>query len=103
MKRYAAVISLALAASLTAALPAQAADRPGCVSKAEYAKVENGMTVRQVTRTFDGLHGKTTDKTDMFLDRSYRVCTSKYGAARISWSRGIAHKKYRVGFKTATW
>ncbi len=103
MKKLVAVSVLAVAASLTTAAPAQAADGPKCVSKAEYSKVKNGMTPAQVTSIFHGLRGTTTARTDMFLEREYRVCTSQFGTAYVSWSRGIASKDYRVGFKAATW
>lgn len=75
MRRLAAVIVLAAVTALLPATPA-VADTPGCVTRAEYRAISNGMLKVRVHNIFD------TDGKRLYINRGqvtnegreYRVC-----------------------------
>ncbi len=109
----AAVLSTALVSS-AALVPASAATADasshraakGCVSKAEYRKIKNGMTIAKVKR-ITGTNGKQVSKTPLpggkfVIGRSYKVCTSKRGAVGIAFTNQTS-STYKVASKSAVW
>lgn len=107
----AAVTGLLLAGglSLVTAAPAQAADSPRCVSRAEFRQVRKGMPIKRVHRIFDirgkqsvylpgypGPHGWPAEQW-----RDYRPCSSRWGYVQVDFERrkGV----WRMVRKSAFW
>ena len=94
-----------LGGSLALAAPADAANRtPHCVTKTEYKKIKNGMTLAKVKKV-TGISGKrvaiATSGGYGSQIRSLKTC-SKYSAVSISLSKNPGGA-YRVDAKSAIW
>ena len=92
----------------TAADPAAGSDRAataGCVSKAEFRKLKNGMTIAQVKR-LTGTNGRQVTKTALpegkfVVGRAYKACAPREGVGlAFSNEKGPT---YRLASKSASW
>lgn len=115
LRRAAAAAVLSTAVASTAALvPVRSATAhepseragAGCVSRVEYKKIKNGMTMAKV-KAITGTGGKQASKTALpdgkfVIARVYRVCTSKRGAVGISFTNQTS-PTYKVAYKTVAW
>lgn len=110
----AAVLSTALAGTAalvpagaaTAEAPSERAAGKGCISKAEYKKIKNGMTMAKV-KAITGTGGVQVSKTALpggkfVIGRAYKVCTSKRGAAGIAYTNQSS-TSYKVASKSVVW
>jgi hypothetical protein len=82
-----------VAAPAEATLPAQ----PRCASKAEYSKIERGMTVQRVVHII-GSHGKITfeyvDEFTNWQDREWKRCgMARYHGVSVSFTDGVVSGK----------
>jgi hypothetical protein len=103
MKKLFAVVGTGAVLSATLlASPAQAGSTPGCVDHHEYRAIHKGMTVKQVTHRFHGLHGKTTYQSSLSMSRDYQACGSRFGSVTVEWDK-YDSAQLRVGFKSAFW
>ena len=103
----AAVLATVLGASCLVALPEVAASAAGgCVSKAEYKKVKQGMTrpqVKKVVGTGGRSRGRTEASQDYIIEkRTYRVCTSRKGSAELGFV-SVRGGTYKLTRKTVDW
>jgi len=94
-----------LGGSLALATPADAANRtPHCVTKSEYKKIKNGMTLAEVKKT-TGITGKrvaiATSGGYGSQIRNLKTC-SPYSAVSISLSKKPGGA-WRVDGKSAVW
>ena len=104
MLKHFLVAAALTTATLVVAPPAEAADTPTCVTRAEYRAVSRGMTKARVHQIFDiaghrdaiswaGGYGAEI--------RSYRPC-SRYSAVSIAYEKrpgGV----WRLSAKSAVW
>ena len=94
---------LGLAGSLLA-IPTASADTPGCVTRAEYRKVQKGDTKARVHRIFDTTgHRETIAHSGRYRTeiRSYDTC-SPYSAVSIAWDK-TGTSPWRLSGKSAVW
>ncbi|WP_134767993.1 hypothetical protein [Nocardioides sp. 1609] len=98
--------ALAPAGATTVDASSERAAAKGCVSKAEYRKIKNGMTIAKVKR-ITGTAGKQVSKTPLpdgkfVVGRAYKVCTSKNGGVGIAFTNQTS-SSYKVASKSAVW
>ncbi len=93
-----AALGLAVACLGTTA-PVAYADTPRCVTRAEYERVDAGMSKRRVHRIFDTRGRRTAISSSGGATaevRSYRPCR-RHSAVSVAYRSG------RVGAKSAVW
>lgn len=88
-------------AGLAVTAPAASADTPGCVSRAEFRRVEKTMQIARVHRIFD-TSGKQTSVGFGYQSREYKACSDpKYGFVYVDYQRRDG--TWRVTSKYAYW
>lgn len=92
----ATVLSLGLGTVGATAAEAAAPAPKGCVTKAEYKKVKNGMTKAKVHKIF-GTKGIRVTNSNGVEGRGYVTCTSRKGGVGVVYSGG------KVVSKAAQW
>jgi len=95
MKKLISVLAIAVA-SVTLSVPAAQANTPGCVSKAEYARVHKGLSVTQVSNLFHTSGRVTRHPGPARVIRRYDPCP-RHSIVRVTFRRG------NVSGKAALW
>lgn len=103
MQKFAQKLALAAAAGMIATLApataAQAADTPGCVTRAEYGAVKKGFTKARVANIFDVAGKRQAFATSGGFTseiRSYKTC-QRFSAVSIAYDNG------KLSAKSAVW
>jgi hypothetical protein len=80
-------LAITIPTSIALAPAADAASSTsGCVTRAEYRKVKNGMTVKKVKRVY-GTNGHLSMSSGSFKIRDYKTC-SKWHVTNVSFTNG---------------
>lgn len=89
IRKLTAVLAAVTFAALATAPFAKA---EGCASKAEFKKVERGMSRARVAGIFD-TDGKLQFRSGQFMSRTYKTC-ARYATVSIDYKSGFVTKRF---------
>jgi hypothetical protein len=89
------VATTAVAAPLAviSTAPANAAGNPPCITRAEFRKIHNGMSLTQVRRIVGGT-GRVSLSSPPIVIRDFKTCTAWHVSNVSFWSGRVDSKLY---------
>jgi hypothetical protein len=88
-----ALAALSLVGSVAVASPASAAGNPGCITRTEFRRIHNGMTLTQVKRIV-GSGGRVSLSSPPIVIRDFKTCTRFHVSNVTFWSGRVDGKLY---------
>jgi hypothetical protein len=89
----AALVAATLGTGVLAASPASAGSNPGCITRTEFRRIKNGMTLTQVKRIV-GSGGRVSLSSPPIVIRDFRTCTRFHVSSVTFWSGRVDGKLY---------
>jgi len=90
------VALVAVAAPVTvAAAPANAANNPPCMSRAEFKKIHVGMNPTRI-KAIVGSSGRLTMNAGWTKIRQWKHCGSMFGLGQVSYTGGHVNNKLMI-------